>query len=87
MLFSKTLPLILSVILEEEMDSDVKTCSSPWTRIGNLTGCYHIGADQASWHAAEDACQNLDLQAHLVSFETENVIYYKLKVPRYLNSL
>ena len=61
---------------EEEMDSDVKMCSAPWTRMGNLTGCYHTGTDRATWDAAEDACQNLDAQAHLVSFETENVIYY-----------
>ena len=55
------------------MDSDVETCSSPWTRIGDLTGCYYVGADQASWDVAEDACQNLDAQAHLVSFETDEV--------------
>ena len=43
------------------------------TRIGDLTGCYHVGPDKATWDAAEDACQNLDAQAHLVSFETDEV--------------
>ena len=55
------------------MDSDVEMCSSPWTRIGDLTGCYQVGADKASWDVAEDACQNLHAQAHLVSFETDEV--------------
>ena len=49
------------------------SCSSPFTKIGNLTGCYHISADKVTWDAAEDACQNLDAQAHLVSFETDEV--------------
>ena len=71
--FPINIPLILSVTPEEEMDSDVETCSSPWTRIDNLTGCYHVGADKASWDAAEDACQNLDANAHLASFETDEV--------------
>ena len=59
------------------MDMDVGTlCSSPWTMIGSLTGCYYTGTDRATWDAAEDACQNLNAQVHLASFETENVIYY-----------
>ena len=55
------------------MADDIETCSPPWTRLGDLTGCYYVGADKASWDVAEDACQNLDAQAHLVSFETDEV--------------
>ena len=55
------------------MDSDVETCSAPWTLIGSLTGFYYVGTDKATWDAAEDACKNLDAQAHLVSFETDEV--------------
>ena len=71
----KTLQLIVLVITEaEEMESHVGiSCSSPFTKISNLTGCYHISVDQVTWEVAEDACQNLDAQTHLVSFETDEV--------------
>ena len=72
---------MLSVMPKQEMEDDVVTsCSAPFSRIGNLTGCYHVGADEVTWDAAEDACQNLDPRAHLVSFETDEVIYNELKV-------
>ena len=71
----KTLPLIFFVMAEvEEMESRAEiSCSTPFTKIGNLTRCYHISADQVTWDAAETACQNQVAPAHLVSFETDEV--------------
>ena len=48
-------------------------CPAPFTRIGDLTGCYRVVSKEVSWDEAEAACQALDPQAHLVSFESKQV--------------
>ena len=44
-----------------------------FTKIGNLTGCYHIARQEVSWDDAQAACQATHPQAHLVSFDSREV--------------
>ena len=62
--------MTLSVIPKDEATT---SCSTPFIKIGDLTGCYHVVLTEVTWDEAQDACQALDPQAHLVSFETNKV--------------
>ena len=58
----------------------ITECPEQFPRIGNLTGCYHAVSQKVSWDEAEAACQALDPQAHLVSFETRTYVYSWAKI-------
>ena len=49
-------------------------CPNPFVRLRNLTGCYYPAVNEhVTWQEAEDACQDLDSRAHLISFDSPEV--------------
>ena len=48
-------------------------CPVAFTKIGNLTRCYHFEPQEVTWDEAEAACQALHPLAHLVSFDSREV--------------
>ena len=53
------------------MNTKTENCPSPFAKLGDIPGCYYPAVNElVTWQEAEDACQNLDPRAHLISFES-----------------
>ena len=51
-------------------------CAAPFTKIGNIPGCYYPAVnEEVTWQEAEDACQALNPRAHLITFDSLEVRY------------
>ena len=79
--FGKHLPDIKKcTMLEDIMTKNIventpkNKCPGSFVMLENLTGCYHPAVNEhVTWQEAEDACQNLDSRAHLISFDSPEV--------------